>query len=172
MGAAVKLLRRQTSHAATPIATYRIVQTGANNQFGGVQLGLDNPLYQVIKAGRVSKEPNHPAPRHTTTQRVSLIGLSSESKYSRFDSASLHSRACSQAVSQPYTALFSESRNGASRGASSADHTEKPAKNRHSNQRIHWRFHLRASLRLSPFSASKSPSAFHMTVPDRSIRKA
>jgi len=75
MGAAVKPLRRQTSQAATPIAMYRIVQIGANNQFGGVQLGLDNPSYQAIRAGRVSKEPSQPAPRHTTMQRVSRIGF-------------------------------------------------------------------------------------------------
>jgi hypothetical protein len=93
MGAAVKLLRRQTSQAATPIATYRIVQTGANNQFGGVQLGLDNRSYQVIRAGRVSREPSQPAPRHTAMQSVNRIGLCSDSKNSCLESASPHARA-------------------------------------------------------------------------------
>jgi len=78
MGTVVKLSRRQTSQAATPIVTYKIVQTGANNQFGGVQVGLDKPSYQVVRAGRVSKEPSQPAPRHTTMQSVSRIGLCSD----------------------------------------------------------------------------------------------
>jgi len=87
MGNAIKPFRRQTSQAATAIATYKMLQTGANNQFGGVQLGLDNPSYQVISAGRVSKEPSQPAPRHTTMQRVSRIGLCSDSKNLRLHSA-------------------------------------------------------------------------------------
>lgn len=99
MGTEVKLLRRQTSQVATAIATYKAVQTGANNQFGGVQWGLDNSSYQAFSAGRVSKEPSQPAPRHTVIQTVSRIGLSSESKDSRLKCAPLHARAYSQTIS-------------------------------------------------------------------------
>src|ERR1019366_3940375 len=73
IGAAVKPTFRQTSQAAIAIAMYKIVQTGPNNQLGGVQLGLLKLAYHGRSAGVVSNDPIPAAPRQTTMHKISRI---------------------------------------------------------------------------------------------------
>ena len=112
MGIAATLLRRQTSQAATAMVTYRAVQTGANNQFGGVQWGLASPSYHGAREGRVSQEPSQPAPRQTRMQIRSRIGAHSESNRSPLTPLYFtHERISKQSVngtwlSMPHIDLF------------------------------------------------------------------
>src|SRR5208337_4771571 len=73
MGTAVKPTFLHTSQAAIAIATNKIVQTGANSQLGGVQLGLLRLAYHGRRAGAVNNEPMPAAPRQTTMHKTSRI---------------------------------------------------------------------------------------------------
>ncbi len=54
-------LLRHTRNRDTPIRINRVVQTGANNQLGGVKKGLFRVAYQVGIEGDVKTEPMKPA---------------------------------------------------------------------------------------------------------------
>src|SRR5512136_2789262 len=49
--------RRQTSHPATAIIAYRMVQTGPKTQAGGFHEGLARPAYQLPTETMVNREP-------------------------------------------------------------------------------------------------------------------
>ena len=74
IGTAVSPTFRQTSQAAIAIARYNIVQTGQNNQLGGVQLGLLKLAYHGRSAGVVHNDPSPAAAkqtaRHTMSRRL------------------------------------------------------------------------------------------------------
>ena len=46
--------------AAVPISKYKIVQAGANNQFGGVNPGLSRVAYQVFTELLIAKADKAP----------------------------------------------------------------------------------------------------------------
>ncbi len=52
---------RQTRNAAIPISVYRLVQTGANNQLGGLKDGFARLAYQLGIEDLVKIEPIKPA---------------------------------------------------------------------------------------------------------------
>ena len=54
-----------TRNNEIPIIMYNVVQTGANNQFGGLNSGLFNVAYQPGIASAVKTEPINPAARQT-----------------------------------------------------------------------------------------------------------
>jgi hypothetical protein len=83
IGAAVIPTFRQTNQAAIAIARNRIVQTGPNSQLGGFHLGLLNPSYHGRRAGVVSNDPIHAAPRQTTMQTISRISNRYTSVFSK-----------------------------------------------------------------------------------------
>jgi hypothetical protein len=43
------------------MSKYKVIHTGENNQFGGVNAGLASEAYQVGIAGVVNNEPMKPA---------------------------------------------------------------------------------------------------------------
>ena len=47
-----------------PIKKYKVVQTGANSQLGGLKVGFSRVAYQVSIEDDVYMEPIIPAPRH------------------------------------------------------------------------------------------------------------
>ena len=63
----------QIRKSATPIRMKSIVQTGANNQLGGVKNGFFKFAYQVGIAGVVKKEPIMLAPKQIAILIISLM---------------------------------------------------------------------------------------------------
>lgn len=57
-----------TRYKAIPIKIKRIVQTGPNIQFGGLNDGLFNKTYHDAISGIVNKEPINPAERDNRIQ--------------------------------------------------------------------------------------------------------
>ena len=64
-----------TRNAEKLIATYKIIQTGANTQEGGVKEGFSRILYQVLTDDLVKKLPIRPANWHIITAVISLKSL-------------------------------------------------------------------------------------------------
>jgi hypothetical protein len=62
----------QTRNNEIAIIMYNVVQTGANNQLGGLNSGLFNVAYQPGIASAVSIEPINPAARQATTLITNL----------------------------------------------------------------------------------------------------
>ena len=50
----------------------KVVQAGANNQFGGVNVGLFRVLYHVFTELKVEKDPITPANWHTSIDVINL----------------------------------------------------------------------------------------------------
>jgi len=63
---------RHTIEADIPISRYRVIQAGANSQFGGVKGGFSRAAYHVGIAGVVNAEPIRPAHWHATILMSSL----------------------------------------------------------------------------------------------------
>ena len=62
------------SPPATPIIMKRIVQTGANSQFGGLKMGLTNVGYQVSMLFCVTVPDKYPITKHViTTKTIRII---------------------------------------------------------------------------------------------------
>lgn len=55
-----------------PIKIYRVVQTGANNQLGGLKDGLFNILNQVFTEDDVKKPDTAPTPKGITIEIINL----------------------------------------------------------------------------------------------------
>ncbi|MCM8777323.1 MAG: hypothetical protein NC905_03560 [Candidatus Omnitrophica bacterium] len=55
--------------------TYKKVQTGANNQSGGLKTGLLRVLYHVLTEEEVKKEPTIPAIRQTNIDITNFKNL-------------------------------------------------------------------------------------------------
>ena len=64
---------RHTRKADIPISINSIVQTGANNQFGGLKDGFSRVVYHVETEAVVNIEPMKPATRHTPMLMANLI---------------------------------------------------------------------------------------------------
>jgi hypothetical protein len=62
-----------TRNADIPISIYNIVQTGANNQFGGLNDGFSRVVYHVGMEALVNIEPIKPAARHTPIHIANLM---------------------------------------------------------------------------------------------------
>jgi hypothetical protein len=62
-----------TRNADTPISINNIVQTGANNQFGGLNDGFSRVVYHVGMEALVKIEPIKPAARHTPIHIANLM---------------------------------------------------------------------------------------------------
>jgi hypothetical protein len=58
-----------------PIKIYKIVQTGPNNQLGGLKKGLFNVEYQLAMLEVVKKEPIKPADKHKSIENIKTAGL-------------------------------------------------------------------------------------------------
>jgi hypothetical protein len=58
-----------------------VVQTGPNNQFGGVSTGFIKPAYQVGIADIVEKEPATPASNGIAIQMIRRTGERSECEF-------------------------------------------------------------------------------------------
>jgi len=64
---------RHTRKADIPISINSIVQTGANNQFGGVKDGFSRVVYHVGMEALVKIDPIKPINRHTPIHITNLI---------------------------------------------------------------------------------------------------
>ena len=65
----------QTKATAIPINVNKVVQTGANNQFGGLKEGLLTEAYQVSIEEAVAIPPMEPKP---TQRRILIISLTAK----------------------------------------------------------------------------------------------
>jgi len=63
----------QTSHAAIPMRTYNVVQTGPNMLPGGFHTGLLSDLYQVSTSGLMAMDPRTPTPKQIPMKTTSPI---------------------------------------------------------------------------------------------------
>jgi hypothetical protein len=59
-----------TRNRAIPIRIQRSVQTGPNNQPGGLNAGLFSPACQPVISGSVAREPINPMTRGIAMQRI------------------------------------------------------------------------------------------------------
>ena len=59
--------------AAIPIVRYKIVQTGVNNQLGGVNPGLSRVAYQVFAELLIAKADKAPIRKQTAMEIKILI---------------------------------------------------------------------------------------------------
>jgi hypothetical protein len=79
---------RHTRKADIPININSIVQTGANNQFGGLKDGFSRVVYHVGIEALVNIDPIKPVARHTpihiTNLRISIALMCSISHTSKF----------------------------------------------------------------------------------------
>lgn len=62
-----------TRYKAIPISTNKLIQTGENIQFGGLNEGLFMEAYHAAIAGVVKIEPMNPASWQITMADISLI---------------------------------------------------------------------------------------------------
>lgn len=65
-----KPARRQTSHAASPMNTYNVDQTGVNTKLGGFQLGFAKAAYH---SPGENLEPTQPVASETPSQHIRPI---------------------------------------------------------------------------------------------------
>lgn len=68
----------QTRKSAAPIRAKRMVQTGANSQFGGAKKGLFKEAYQVGMEGIVKNDSIMPANSH---KRIAMASLEKSLKF-------------------------------------------------------------------------------------------
>lgn len=62
----------QTNHNAIPINVYSKVQTGPNNQLGGLKLGFKSVWYHVGISATVKIAPSEPKPTVNSKASINL----------------------------------------------------------------------------------------------------